>query len=185
VDIIARTPKPHEARKVCAVIDFVDKTQYGQGRLAAAGSEVLTNYLVNSGQFRVVERQKLSSALGEQQLAQTGLVDTTTAARVGKIVGAKYVIHGVVSNFGVRTETSNIIIHQSKTQVAECTVMVRWIDVETSEVVYSKDGFGTAERSASGSMGMGGGMSYDPSLANDAMQAAIAQMLDAMIDQMD
>jgi TolB-like protein len=55
---------------------------------------LLTEIAQNSG-LRVVDRSTLRGILEEQELARTGQVDAQTAARVGKLVGARYVITGV------------------------------------------------------------------------------------------
>ncbi len=184
VEMKARTPRTAEMRKRVAVADFLDKTAYGKGQLGTGASDILTNYLVKSQQFRVFERQQISKALDEQKFQQSGVVDAKTAVQVGKMIGAEYVVYGAITNFGIRTESTNAIFYQNKKQIAESQVDVRIINVETGEVVYSMDGRGQAEREASGSMGLGGSMGYDQTLAGDSLRASIVKMMDDMIDSM-
>src|SRR6476620_9082060 len=54
-----------------------------------------------ANKFSVVERDKLNLVLKEQGLAQTGAVDPATAAKVGKILGVKYIILGGIDKFNV------------------------------------------------------------------------------------
>src|SRR5207244_13268939 len=54
-----------------------------------------------SAKFSVVERDKLNLVLKEQGLATTGAVDPATAAKVGKILGVKYVVMGGIDKFNV------------------------------------------------------------------------------------
>src|SRR4051795_11917030 len=54
-----------------------------------------------ANKFSVVERDKLDLVLKEQGLAQTGAVDPATAAKVGKILGVKYIILGGIDKFDV------------------------------------------------------------------------------------
>jgi curli biogenesis system outer membrane secretion channel CsgG len=77
---------------------------------------------------------------------------------------------------------TNLIVAHKKTLTAEVVVDVRWVHVETSEVVFAESGRGVAEKTASGSLIVGGSMSYDPGLIGDALRAAIQEMLDTMID---
>lgn len=181
-DLKPRDPRPADARKRVAVVDLEDKTEYGKHKLGTAAADMLANYLVKSQQFRVFERQKISAALDEQKLGQSGIIDPATAARVGKGIQVEYVVYGAISNFGMRVESTNIILAHSKTLIAECTVDVRVINVETTEIVYSMDGRGRADRAATGMLGMGGSGSYDQTLAADSLRAAIAKMMDDLID---
>ena len=69
--------------------------------------------------MRVVERSQLNALIAEQDLGAAGRVDPETAARVGRIVGAKFmVLGGFVDWFGdfrldariVDCETTEIIV---------------------------------------------------------------------------
>ena len=46
----------------------------------------------------VVEREKLVKAMDEQKLNATGAVTSQSAAKLGKLIGASYVITGVLQN---------------------------------------------------------------------------------------
>jgi TolB-like protein len=52
--------------------------------------------LAKTGQFQVVERAELERALVEMQLGESGVVDMDTAQHAGRIVGAQYLLFGVV-----------------------------------------------------------------------------------------
>jgi len=55
------------------VVDFVNKSSYGAGRLGTSASDILTTELFKTGAFIVVERAQLRRVLGEQSLGQTGV----------------------------------------------------------------------------------------------------------------
>src|SRR3954447_13852365 len=61
-----------------------------------------------ASKFSVVERDKLNLVLKEQGLAQTGAVDPATAAKVGKILGVKYIILGGIDKFDVNKNSGAI-----------------------------------------------------------------------------
>jgi len=72
----------------------------------------------------VVERERLALALQELKLGSSVLVDEATRLRIGKIVGAKYLVFGVFMVFGgtmrldlrlVETETGAILKAVEKT----------------------------------------------------------------------
>ncbi|HMV34038.1 MAG TPA: CsgG/HfaB family protein, partial [Gemmatimonadales bacterium] len=79
---------------------------------------MLISELAQNPAARVVDRDGIESMLAEQNLAKDGRVDAATAARIGKLVGARYMIMGsFVDLYGrfrmdariVNVETSEII----------------------------------------------------------------------------
>jgi TolB-like protein len=61
-------------------------------------ADLLTTHL--GKQVPIVERQALAKILAEQELNRTGLVNADEAIRIGKLVGAKYLIAGRVFRLG-------------------------------------------------------------------------------------
>ncbi len=57
-------------------------------------AEAIQTRLAESGQVYLVERSSLASAMKEIKLQNSGLTDSETAQRVGKLVNAKYVLAG-------------------------------------------------------------------------------------------
>jgi TolB-like protein len=70
---------------------------------------------------RVVERETLQRLLDEQNLGASGRVEPGTAARIGKLVGARYVILGTFIDF-----------------YGDFRIDTRIVDVETSELVRTQ-----------------------------------------------
>ena len=62
--------------------------------------EFLKSDLAQAEELTVVERQQLESVLNEQALSMTGLMDSSTAKTVGKMVGAQYIIGGKINQSG-------------------------------------------------------------------------------------
>jgi curli biogenesis system outer membrane secretion channel CsgG len=93
------------------------------------------------------------------------------------------VFYGVVSKCAFRVERTNVLVYQGKRQVADVTVDCRMVHCETGRIVFAKQGDGMADRAASGSLGLGGSMSYDSGLFSDALRAAIYKMMDEIIDK--
>ena len=70
--------------------------------------------------MRVVERSRLNELMEEQDLGASGRVDPNTAAQVGKLIGAKFmVLGGFVDFFG------------------DFRIDARIVDVETGELVQT------------------------------------------------
>lgn len=57
-------------------------------------AQMLISDLSTLDQVRIVERNRLEEILAELKLAQSGKMDPATAAKVGKLLGAKYMVLG-------------------------------------------------------------------------------------------
>lgn len=163
-------------RRRVGVVDFQNKTAYGQTRLGQAASDILITELVKTGKFIVIERDKMETLMREQKLGLSGAIDPATAAQMGKILGLNAIVTGAISNFGVRTTGSDYLLTQTKRQEASCTVDVRVVDTETGQVLYADSGKGVAKSGTGSFLGMGTRGNYNESLEGDALRAAISQM---------
>jgi TolB-like protein len=95
----APTRTPAQDRPGIAVFPFTNGGSYGPGRDDMSALEVgiqgmLLTELQQNPQLRIVERGILRETLAEQDLGTAGRVDPGTAARVGRLVGARYAITG-------------------------------------------------------------------------------------------
>lgn len=165
------------------VIDFENKTAYGQSRLGQAASDILITELVKTGKFIVVERDKMNKLLEEQKLGLTGAIDPNTAAQMGKILGLNAIVTGAISNFGTRTTGSDYLIAQSKRQEATCTVDIRVVDAETGQILLADSGKGVSKVSSGGVLGMGTKGGYAESIEGDALRAAVSQLTSNITSQ--
>jgi len=115
-----------------------------------------------SNKFSVVERDKLNLVLKEQGLAQSGAVDPATAAKVGKILGVKYIILGGIDKFDVNKTGGAIGRFGVGGNVvsSNATVNLRVVDSTTAERVLSIAGDGNVKK--------GGGFYKDISANREA-----------------
>lgn len=165
------------------VVDFENKTAYGQNRLGQAASDILITEMVKTGKFIVIERDKMNKLLDEQKLGVSGAIDPNTVAKMGKILGLNAIITGAISNFGTRTTGSDYLIAQSKRQEATCTVDIRVVDVENGQVLYADSGKGVSKVSSGGAFGLGTKGGYAESMEGDALRAAISQLTQNITSQ--
>jgi TolB-like protein len=63
-------------------------------------AEMFTTEVVNNNSFKIVEREQLNKVLGELRIGQSGVLDTTDAQKLGKILGAGAIIAGSVMKMG-------------------------------------------------------------------------------------
>jgi len=69
-------------------------------------SDELTTTLFKSGYFEVLDREHLAKILEEQGLAQTGLIDESSAVQIGNIIGAGVFVFGRIQNDKYEEKTS-------------------------------------------------------------------------------
>jgi TolB-like protein len=86
------------AKPVVAVLYF-DNNSFGPNRadyenLGKGIADMLINDMASNPNFRVVEREQIQSLLTEQNLTKAGTIDPQTAIKLGKIIGAQYMITG-------------------------------------------------------------------------------------------
>ncbi len=115
-----------------------------------------------SAKFTVLEREKLALVLKEQGLSTTGAVDAQTAAKVGRLLGVKYILTGGIDKFSINTTRGGLGglgVGGNMTQ-AEATINVRFIDTTTAERVIAV--------AADGQVKKGGGFIRGTSLSRDA-----------------
>lgn len=94
-------PKSEGGLATVAVLQF--KNLCGDTSLDWLGfgfAESLCTKLANAESIQVVERTRLSEAMKELKLQDTAIVDPKTAGKLGKILGAKYVIIGSFQKVG-------------------------------------------------------------------------------------
>ena len=131
----------------------------------AARNQIDTEFSENpllASKFSVIERDKLNLVLKEQGLAQTGAVDPATAAKVGKILGVKYIVMGGIDKFKIDNTSGGIARFAISAHVvqADATINLRFIDATTGERVLSL--------SADGEVKKGGGAFSGNSLSRDS-----------------
>ncbi|MGB9736606.1 MAG: CsgG/HfaB family protein [bacterium] len=170
-------------KRVC-IVDFTNKSAYGQGRLGRAASDILATELFKSGAFILVEREKMQDLLHEQALGQSGVINPATAAKAGEILGCQAIVTGSISQFGVKEYGANYGVYKQKVQKADCTVDVRVIDTTTGQVLFADSGKGEFEKKATQVLGMGQYAGYDETLSQEALRAAITKFIDNLIQQL-
>ncbi|TVR65592.1 MAG: hypothetical protein EA422_04005 [Gemmatimonadales bacterium] len=108
-----------------AVLPFTNGGSFGPAQedfqaLEVGLQQMLLTEIAQNSSLRVVERAMLRSLLEEQDLGASGRVEAGTAAQIGRVVGARYVVTGVFMDVW-----------------GDFRMDAQVLDVETSEVVYS------------------------------------------------
>jgi curli biogenesis system outer membrane secretion channel CsgG len=120
--------------------------------------DMLASELVSTKAFQVLERKELDAVLGEQDLGASGRVDKKTAAKIGKVKGAKYLVASTVSAFEESTSGTGGgfgiggISIGGKKEKAYMSVDLKVIDTDTGEIVDARTVEATSE---SGGLSLG------------------------------
>ncbi len=140
-----------------AIFPFEDKSEERQAPADAIINMMVTE-LYKVGVFTLVEREHLDYVASELKLGQSGLVDPSTAPKIGRIAGAQYIMTGAVTLYYYNEKASGFTLpllgSSAKAKTAYVVLDIRIIDVETSEIVYASNQTGDAtnrERKSIGS----------------------------------
>jgi len=157
---------------------------------------IITDVMLRTGRFRLVERKVLDQALREQDLGASGRIAKPSAAKIGKILGAQYLFKAVVTNYETGVESSGGGIGgflggtagallgslSMKSSKAIIGMNFRLIDATTSEVIYtdqvqvdlSSSGLSFGGLGFAGGAGLGGFLSkYAKTPIGHAVIAAV------------
>jgi len=85
--------------------------------------------------FDLVERGRIDAIVGEFDLARTGLVDVSTAAQIGRLLGAQAIV--IMSISGVTASPFGAAIAGIGASVfnVRASVQMRMVDVETGRIL--------------------------------------------------
>ena len=82
-----------------AVLDFqLQGDSFSSKDMGKIVAEWLITGLVETGRFDVIERRLLEKILEEQKLGVTGVIDPSSAAQLGKILGVKTIVSGTLTS---------------------------------------------------------------------------------------
>jgi curli biogenesis system outer membrane secretion channel CsgG len=176
-----------------AVVDFTNQTNsatWWGGDVGPQLADMLSNELSATGDFKVIERQKINAVLAEQDLASSNRERPGSHPHTGNITGAQYLVTGAVSAYsedasstggGVNIAGFHLGGGQKKAYVA---IDLRVVDAETSEVVYSRtvEGLSTDSGVNAGAnvrWGLGGDFHHEQKTpASKAVRAALIEASD-------
>jgi len=137
------------------ILEFEDKNRAGAPRESVA--DMLTAELFNTGDFTILERQRIDDVLSEQGLASDGYVDGTTGARMGKLLGVDFLITGAITQFKTETTGGAVPLPLGSfggvavgTHTAYVTLDVRAINSTTGEILLAAREQGAANATVGG-----------------------------------
>ncbi len=143
--ISADKPKPPAVptKKIrIAVIHFKTLNKEAQDiSLGELVSEVFTSVLVNSNNFKIIEREQLEKVVSEIEMNETGFIETTDAVEIGKMLQADAIVTGSVALLADQIQLNARIIEINSAFVISADskttkYSLKNINQITSEIVY-------------------------------------------------
>lgn len=181
--VLAVTPQTRELKRKVAIGRFTNVTRYGRTLLGTAESDplanqaadILTNRLVETGRFLVVDRPSI-------QLAER--LDAISEQDVDLLSGVDAIVVGSVTQFGRREEGRTGFLSSTRRQIVEATVEARLVDARTGRVFFTATGSGEASVEAGEVAGFGSRAAYDATLNDRAIAAAIADLMSNVLQRL-
>ncbi|HCL56284.1 MAG TPA: hypothetical protein DHW82_04655 [Spirochaetia bacterium] len=92
--------------------------------------EKIRTKLINNAVGIFIDDQALNEALKQQSMQQSDLFDNSKAAQVGKIVGAKLILRGRISNIRKKDAQTDINFYNITLQI---------VDLETTQILWTDE----------------------------------------------
>ncbi|MCZ2154510.1 MAG: curli production assembly protein CsgG [Bryobacterales bacterium] len=175
--LLLTAPALAQQKKRVAVLDFEYGTvqtwvshMFGQNVDVGRGvSDLLVEKLLATGKYSLIERSALDKVLKEQNFSNSDRADSTTAAKIGAVLGVDAIITGSITKFGSDDNSTGlggfgrslggfgmggIKLKNAKAVVG---ISARIIDVNTAEILAAVTGNGESKRKGASLAGAGGG----------------------------
>jgi curli biogenesis system outer membrane secretion channel CsgG len=170
-----------------AVMNFENNStwSYWGDRLGEAAADELVTQLLKSGSYRMIERSQLAAVLAEQDLGASGAVDASTAANIGRLLGAQLILTGSITQFSIETVSGGFRGLGGSRSKAQTILDVRLVDTTTGEILVAENGQG--EKTWGGGFFRGTNLErdFDAGVAQEALRPAIEQVAETLADQSD
>lgn len=170
-----------------AVMSFENTSSfsYWGPQLGAAAADELVTQLVRSGEFSVIERQRIEEIMAEQNLGQTGRVNPATAAELGQVLGVQVVLMGSITQFSINTRRAGIGGIGGSYTEAESIIDVRAVSTTTAEILSVAEGEGKRRLVGLQVDDISYSQTFDQGLAQEALRPAVEQAVEELVEQVE
>lgn len=99
VGVVVAASSAVQTRKTLAIADFANNSKNDTYSALGKGlADMLITDLSNVSAFQIVERKNLEKLINELKLGETIYIDPATAQKVGKVIGAEYMLVGAITS---------------------------------------------------------------------------------------
>ena len=183
---------------------YASVERYNEARASDVLRDLFTTEFLTqgAGRIRVMERSQLDAIRGEQDLGQSGEVDTATAVSMGKLAGVRYMVTGRITRFAQRGNNMStgwgvgrIVGRATGSGLAgavagsvrvgnarfEGRLDMRIIDVETGEIVSVAFDEGTSGNVSFNIAGGGNNILYDDTIVSQVFEPIVRTITPKLI----
>jgi curli biogenesis system outer membrane secretion channel CsgG len=157
-------------------------------------SDLMVQKLVEDGKYSVIERNALDKVLNEQNFSNSDRADSSTAAKIGRVLGVDAVIMGTITQFGRDDKNTTVgggVMGnytnkfglggvQKRKAKAVVGISARMVDTSTAEILAAVTGSGESTRAGTSLLGAGGG---DSAQANGAYDMSSKNFADTILGE--
>ncbi len=170
-----------------AVMNFENNSSwyYWGDNLGRAAADELVTQLFNTGEFSVIERSQLDAVLAEQNLGQSGLVNPTQAASVGRLLGVQLILTGSITKFSIDRKGGGFGGFRAEYSEAETNLDIRLIDTNTAEIMFADVGEGKVRLGGLRVKGVEAHQDFDAGLAQESLRPAVENVVEKIAAKSD
>jgi curli biogenesis system outer membrane secretion channel CsgG len=172
------TAKPTGKRWV-AIDKFENKTGASDDLFQNLRSRI-TNEIINTRKFDVVEREQIKSVMSEVNLQQQGLTnpaESPDSPTEGKMKAAGFVIYGSVLHLGLDGASGTVGDVTASRANARVEIQLRIANAEDGKILSSKEVISTASQSGVGSSGTTSGGNFADQLIESSIRTAASDVV--------
>jgi len=162
-----------------AVMNFENNStwHWWGDNLGAATADELVTQLFKTGQFSVIERSQIDTILAEQNFGQSGRVNPSQAADIGKILGVQVIVTGSITKFSIDRKGGSIGGFGASYSEAETNLDVRMINVNTAEIILADEGEGKTRLGGISTRNFNFQQDFDAGVAQESVRPAVADIV--------
>ncbi len=168
-----------------AILTFKNKTPSKVLGVGEAATDILRTIVKQAG----LEPISLTDdEMREQdrliELQQTGALKRGRKEAAEGFESVDFRISGAVTAYSEVEESSDVLIAQSKTQVARVQVDYALVDIATGKTLLAESGAGEYRKKTGGFLGLGSRSTYDTGLRDGALRDALSKAMTRMIEKL-
>lgn len=168
-----------------AILTFANKTPSKVLGVGEAATDILRTIVkaaglepINLNEEEMKEQERLIT------LEQTGAVKAGKKSAAEGFESVDFRISGSVTSYSELEEASELIITQSKTQIARVQVDYALVDVSSGKSLLAESGMGEYKKKTGGVLGLGSRSTHDVGLREGALRDALTKAMTKMVDKL-
>ena len=164
------------------IITLGNKTPSKVLGIGEAATDILRTSLKQAGLEPIMlTKDELKQQDAMIELQQSGIVKTGKKDAAEGMDSIDFRISGAITSYSELSESSNVLLTSTKTQIARVGVDYALVDIASGKTLVAKSGQGEYKKKTRKVLGLGDKSSTDTSLRQGALRDAMNKAVEAMI----